>query len=95
MLQYLIIREHNCEGGSESSSQSRWHTISQKWRKGAVKHRCAKFCAIRMFSMGKNGARQWLHAIHGMKTDINEFGVWKNVFVMKNFEIKQSNKLNW
>ena len=45
--------------------------------------------------MGKNGARQWLHAIHGMKTDINEFGVWKNVFVMKNFEIKQSNKLNW
>ena len=57
MQQYSIIRQHNSEGCSESSSQSRWRTISQKWRRGAVKRRCA-ICAIRMFSRGKNGARQ-------------------------------------
>ena len=57
MQKYSIIRQHNSEGCSESSSQSRWRTISQKWRRGAVKRRCA-ICAIRMFSRGKNGARQ-------------------------------------
>ena len=57
MQEYSIIRQHNSEGCSESSSQSRWRTISQKWRRGAVKRRCA-ICAIRMFSRGKNGARQ-------------------------------------
>ena len=31
-----------------------------------------------------------------MKTDINEFGVWKMFLqIMKNFEIKQSDELNW
>lgn len=45
---------------------------------------------MRMFSMGKNGAKQWLHATHGTKTDINE-----NVFATKKAELKQSNDLNW
>ena len=35
---------------------------------------------MRMFSMGKNGAKQWLHTSRGTKTDINEFEVWKKCF---------------
>ena len=49
---------------------------------------------VRMFSIGTNGARQWLDATNGMKTDINEFGVWKNVFAVK-FEVKPRNDLIW
>lgn len=86
MLKSSITREHNYEGCSESSSQSRWRTISQKWRWGVVKHRCAWICAIKMLSIGKNGAREWLQALHGTITNINE--IWKNGFAMKNFEKK-------
>ena len=92
MQEYSIIRQHNSEGCSESSSQSRWCTISQKLRWGLLNAGEDKF--VRMFSIGTNGARQWLDATHGMKTDINEFGVRKNVFTMK-FEVKARNDLIW
>ena len=88
MREYSIIRQHNSEGCSESSSQSRWRTISQKWRRGAVKRRCA-ICAIRMFSTGKNGPGSNYRQQMVRNTNINEFGAWKN------FEVKLSNDLNW